>query len=98
MFPLQAHRTMHLGRPCPINIKENFPEGITNGAEWYSVTGGMQDWSYVYGGTFELTLEIGCFKYPNASELPKFWLENREALLKYIELVRTMRVKVIAGL
>lgn len=76
---------MHLGKPCPNFLKETFPDGITNGADWYAVTGGMQDWSYIVGGTFELTLELGCFKFPNATELSRYWLDNKEALIKYIE-------------
>lgn len=78
---------MYMGKPCPTYLRETFPEGITNGADWYPVTGGMQDWSYLQGGTYELTLEIGCFKFPQAEELAGFWLDNREALLKYIEQV-----------
>ncbi|XP_058117990.1 carboxypeptidase D isoform X2 [Anopheles coustani] len=80
-----SHTTMHLGKPCPKFIKESFPDGITNGAEWYGVTGGMQDWSYVFGGAYELTLEVSCVKFPPASELPEFWHQNREALLQYVE-------------
>lgn len=82
-----AHRKMYLGKPCPSFIMESFPEGITNGADWYAVTGGMQDWSYLHGGTYELTLEVGCYKFPKAEELSTFWMDNREALLKYIEQV-----------
>lgn len=81
-----AHTTMHLSPKCPM-FKEQFPGGITNGANWYAVTGGMQDWNYVYGGVFEITLELSCTKYPKESELPTFWEENREALLQYMEQV-----------
>ncbi|XP_053669829.1 carboxypeptidase D isoform X3 [Anopheles nili] len=80
-----SHTTMHLGKPCPSFLRENFSDGITNGASWYSVTGGMQDWSYVVGGAYELTLEVGCDKFPPASQLPEFWHQNREALLQYVE-------------
>lgn len=66
-------------------FKEEFEDGITNGAAWYAVTGGMQDWNYVYGGVFEITLELGCTKYPKEIELPTYWEENREALLQYLE-------------
>ncbi|KAL9698071.1 hypothetical protein quinque_001512 [Culex quinquefasciatus] len=80
-----AHTTMHLGQPCPSYLRESFKDGITNGAAWYSVTGGMQDWSYIVGGAYELTLEVGCNKFPKAEELPAFWNQNREALLRYVE-------------
>ncbi|CAB0034889.1 unnamed protein product [Trichogramma brassicae] len=88
-----AHATMHLGKPCPLKpgetmvglLQERFPGGITNGAKWYPVTGGMQDFNYVHSNAFELTLEVSCIKYPNATDLESYWRDNREALLKYIE-------------
>lgn len=82
-----SHRKMYQGKPCPSFIRESFPDGITNGADWYAVTGGMQDWSYLHGGTYELTLEIGCYKFPGAEELSTYWMDNKEALIKYIEQV-----------
>ena len=82
---------MHLGTPCPASSNEEFPGGIVNGAAWYVVSGGMQDWNYLNSNCFEITLEIGCFKFPPASKLPDFWLDNREALLAYIEAVSSLR-------
>lgn len=78
---------MHLGEPCPGFQNEVFPGGITNGAAWYSVTGGMQDWNYMVAGVFELTLELGCVKFPAASALEGLWKDNREPLIRYIEQV-----------
>jgi carboxypeptidase D len=83
----QAHKSMHEGQPCPLFPQERFKGGITNGAKWYSVSGGMQDWNYLVAGCMELTLEIGCYKYPYAKSLPQYWLNNRDALLAYAEQV-----------
>ncbi|XP_054259827.1 carboxypeptidase D-like [Macrosteles quadrilineatus] len=82
-----AHPTMHLGLSCPDFPPENFEGGIVNGAMWYVVAGGMQDYNYEHTNCLEITLELGCFKYPKPQDLPTYWLDNREPLLKYMEQV-----------
>lgn len=77
------HGTMHLGLPCKSGAV-TFTNGTTNGAQWYPLTGGMQDYNYVWHGCMDLTLEISCCKYPDAAELPKFWQENKKALVRYL--------------
>ena len=47
----------------------------------------MQDWNYLHTNDMELTLELGCVKYPEHGQLATFWQENREPLLLYIEAV-----------
>ena len=79
-----THPRMHLGQPCP-HERKGFKDGITNGANWYVVVGGMQDYNYVETNCFEITIEQGCRKFPYARELPKIWNENRDALLVFIE-------------
>lgn len=59
-------------------------DSITNGAAWYSVTGGMQDFNYLASNDFELTFELGCEKYPSEKELSKEWENNRDALITFM--------------
>ncbi len=44
----------------------------------------MQDYNYMYAGCMEITLEISCCKFPNATELPDFWTANKDALINYL--------------
>lgn len=84
---------------------DGFHYGITNGAKWYSVHGGMkmilavtnlrrnlsitgmQDFNYLATNCFEITLEIGCEKFPRSWKLPMFWEDNKHALLQYMKQV-----------
>ncbi|CAK1604257.1 unnamed protein product [Parnassius mnemosyne] len=88
-----AHADMaSASRPgCHINSHDdtasyNFGKqgGVTNGAAWYSLKGGMQDFNYLATNAFEITLELGCKKYPLENELENEWHRNREALLAYL--------------
>lgn len=80
-----AHSTMHKGHPCPnIGSDEYFPDGVTNGAMWYNVAGGMQDWNYLHTNCFEITLELGCHKYPPRKDLGKYWQANKYPLIVFM--------------
>ncbi|KPA09525.1 Peptidase M14, carboxypeptidase A [Candidatus Magnetomorum sp. HK-1] len=67
-----------------MNESSYFPSGITNGVEWYTAYGGMQDWNYIWLGCNEMTIELNDVKWPSFSEIPSLWNENREAMLTYI--------------
>lgn len=56
-------------------------------------TGGMQDFNYVTSNCFELTLELSCCKFPNASVLPLEWSQNKRSLIEYMKLASTMGIK-----
>ncbi|XP_027364967.1 carboxypeptidase SOL1 isoform X2 [Abrus precatorius] len=73
-----------------MSSSKEFLGGITNGAAWYPLYGGMQDWNYIHAGCFELTLEISDNKWPNAAELPILWRYNRMSMLNLVaSLVKT---------
>ena len=76
------HATMFRGNLCP---GDHFKDGVTNGAQWYDVPGGMEDFNYLHSNCFEITMELSCCKYPKGSELPREWSNNKESMLKYME-------------
>ncbi len=66
----------------------SFPQGITNGADWYVITGGLQDWSYDQTACIDVTLEQSNTKWPSAGTLPGFWDDNRESYMHWIKVAR----------
>ncbi|KAI6175688.1 putative effector protein [Aphelenchoides bicaudatus] len=81
-----AHMSKNDHAPCDGTASDNFARqgGITNGAKWYSVSGGMQDFNYLATNSFEITLELSCEKFPAAELLPTYWSDNQNALLEFI--------------
>ncbi len=84
---IRALALNYAARNPALSASTRFPGGVTNGADWFVIKGGMQDWNYRYLGCIEVTLELAEPKAPPASQLPALWAENEEALLAYIEAV-----------
>ncbi|XP_049906199.1 inactive carboxypeptidase-like protein X2 [Epinephelus moara] len=61
--------------------------GIVNRAKWKPITGSMNDFSYLNTNCFELSIFLGCDKFPHQSELAHEWEKNREAMLIFMEQV-----------
>ncbi|KAL3701870.1 hypothetical protein R1sor_019892 [Riccia sorocarpa] len=58
-----------------------FEGGVTNGAAWYPLYGGMQDWNYIHGNCFDITLEMNNEKWPHMSQILQLWEQHRKSLL-----------------
>ena len=67
------------------NYMKDQNNGITNGADWYTIGGGRQDYMNGYRQCREVTVECSTTKNPNASQLPNFWNYNHNAMLTYME-------------
>ncbi|KAG0500515.1 hypothetical protein HPP92_000587 [Vanilla planifolia] len=67
-----------------MSSSKEFEGGIVNGALWYPIYGGMQDWNYINRGCFELTLEISDEKWPKAVELQTLFEHNRMSMLNLV--------------
>ena len=78
------HATMRSGRVCQDDF---FVNGTTNGAEWYDVANGMQDFNYEFSNCFEISVELSCCKFPNASSLESEWHNNSRSLIEYAKQV-----------
>uniref|UniRef100_A0A8C8DUR4 AE binding protein 1b n=1 Tax=Oryzias sinensis TaxID=183150 RepID=A0A8C8DUR4_9TELE len=61
--------------------------GIINRAKWRPITGSMNDFSYLHTNCLELSVFLGCDKFPHQSELAHEWEKNREAMLTFMEQV-----------
>lgn len=64
-----------------------FPGGITNGAAWYVVRRGMQDWSYFWHNDLQITVELTHRKYPPYSQMKEEYQNNRDALVYFMKQV-----------
>ena len=49
----------------------------------------MQDYNYVRSNCYEVTVELGCKKFPPEDQLKSLWEENKKPLIKFIENVRS---------
>ena len=61
-----------------------FEDGITNGAQWYRITGGRQDYVTFYLGGRELTLELSNDFQLDSELLDEYWMKNERSLLNYM--------------
>ena len=84
---LQAMSRSYSSNNPPMWGSPFFAQGIVNGAAWYAISGGMQDWNYRYAGCFDVTIELSDGQWPDppVSQLPTYWSQNQESMLAYLE-------------
>ena len=58
---------------------------VTEGGDWYVITGSRQDYMNYYQHCREVTMEVHFDKVVTSnSELPTYWTNSKEALLNYV--------------
>jgi hypothetical protein len=62
-----------------------FNNGTVNGADWYQMSGGMQDWNYHWMGDMDITMEISNIGWPSSSSIPGYWEDNRQSMIEYMK-------------
>ena len=62
----------------------SFFRGVTHGGDWYTVSGGRQDYMNYYASQRELTLELSTIKLLPADSLDNHWHYNHRSLINYM--------------
>jgi len=69
----------------PSTYMSGFNNGITNGGDWYVVTGGRQDYMNYYHRCREITIEISNTKLLGSELLPTLWNYNSASFINYLK-------------
>uniref|UniRef100_A0A3B4FCT0 Carboxypeptidase Z n=1 Tax=Pundamilia nyererei TaxID=303518 RepID=A0A3B4FCT0_9CICH len=80
-----AHETMSNENARCGSSRTQSQKGIVNAAQWTSLAGGMQDFNYLHTNCFEVTVSVGCDRFPPEEDLAFAWHENQESLLSFME-------------
>ncbi len=78
--------TVHLH--SPLTYMDDLTNGITNGAVWYIVYGGRQDYMNYWHHCREVTIELSTTKLLPASQLETHWNYNWRSLILYMKQAR----------
>ena len=81
---LVCHEYADLTHQVNPNYMNQYNNGITNGAQWYMIGGGRQDYMNGYAQCREVTIECSNSKLPAGNQLPNFWNYNKNSLFAYL--------------
>jgi len=73
--------TCHLVSSNYMTTEDN---GVTEGGDWYVITGSLQDYHNWYLGTRHVTIEVCNDKVLSSNQLPTYWAYIRRSLLNFI--------------
>ncbi len=71
----------------PAGYFTDLDNGVTNGYQWYTISGGRQDYMNYFKQCREVTMELSTIKMPSGNQLPQYWEANYRSLLNYMEQV-----------
>jgi len=83
-YQLISHEYADLTHEVNSNYMNGYNNGITNGAQWYMIGGGRQDYMNGYAQCRELTIECSNTKLPNPNQLPNFWNINKNSIFAFM--------------
>ena len=83
-YQLISHEYADLTHLVSPSYMTDYNNGITNGAQWYMIGGGRQDYMNGYAQCRELTIECSNTKLPSASQLPNFWNINKNSIFAFM--------------
>ena len=83
-YQLISHEYADLTHQVNPNYMTDYNNGITNGAQWYTIGGGRQDYMNAYAQCRELTIECSNTKLPSGSQLPNFWNYNKNSIFAFM--------------
>ena len=83
-YQLISHEYADLTHEVNPGYMTDYNNGITNGAQWYMIGGGRQDYMNGYAQCRELTIECSNTKLPSASQMPNFWNINKNSIFAFM--------------
>lgn len=83
-YQLICHEYADLTHQVSSNYMTDYNNGITNGAQWYTIGGGRQDYMNAYAQCREVTIECSNTKLPGGSQLPNFWNINKNSIFAFM--------------
>lgn len=83
-YQLISHQYADLCHTVNASYMTDYNNGVTNGAQWYMIGGGRQDYMNGYQQCREMTIECSNTKCPNASQMPNFWNINKNSLFAFM--------------